>query len=325
MYCRYIDDCYIVTSTQSEMDECFRILNEQSQYITFTRERPRNGWLPYLNTQLMHSHGILHVKWYRKESSKNIILHACSAHPAAVKRAIIRNMYRTAASVCTGACERQESLRLADEIVASNGYSVHSRRRRTRPRMNQNIEERPKIPLCLPFISDRVSDAIRQSLLQSQLQNDVVLVNIPNRNIRRQLVRNRLYDRICENSNCVICPYGKPGDCAKSGVVYEIECMTCHAKYIGETGRMLRIRINEHLASKRRGSLISPLGKHRRECHDENEFYVKCRILAYEPETSARKTLEALWILARVPEMNSRNEQMSITSDLMPFLSLCGL
>ena len=26
MYCRYIDDCCIITSTQSEMDECFRIL-----------------------------------------------------------------------------------------------------------------------------------------------------------------------------------------------------------------------------------------------------------------------------------------------------------
>ena len=307
------------------MDECFRILNEQSQYITFTRERPRNGWLPYLNTQLMHSHGTLHVKWYRKESSKNIILHASSAHPAAVKRAIIRNMYKTAASVCTGACERQESLRLAKEIVISNGYSVHSRRIARRPKMNENGETRTKIPLSLPFISDRVSDAVRQSLFQSQLENDIILVNIPNRNIKRQLVRNRLYDRICETNNCVICPHGKVGDCVKSEVVYEIQCMTCQAKYIGETGRMLRVRINEHLASKRRESLISPLGKHRRENHNGNDFHVKCKILAHESDTSARKTLEALWILARVPEMNSRNEQMSITNDLMPLLSLCGL
>lgn len=45
MYCRYIDDCCIVTSTQSEMDECFRLMNEQSQYIRLTRETPNNGWL----------------------------------------------------------------------------------------------------------------------------------------------------------------------------------------------------------------------------------------------------------------------------------------
>ncbi|KAK6766069.1 hypothetical protein RB195_025777 [Necator americanus] len=42
MYCRYIDDCFIITSTQSEIDECFRILNERSQYIKLTREQPKD-------------------------------------------------------------------------------------------------------------------------------------------------------------------------------------------------------------------------------------------------------------------------------------------
>ncbi|EYC37911.1 hypothetical protein Y032_0757g2096 [Ancylostoma ceylanicum] len=71
MYCRYIDDCCIVTSTQSEMDERFRILNQQSQYISLTKEKLCESWLPYVNTQLMLAHDTLHVKWYRKESSKS--------------------------------------------------------------------------------------------------------------------------------------------------------------------------------------------------------------------------------------------------------------
>ncbi|EYC28070.1 hypothetical protein Y032_0008g316 [Ancylostoma ceylanicum] len=45
-YCRYIDECYIVTSTQTGMDECFRILNQQSQYIKLTRETPHNVGSP---------------------------------------------------------------------------------------------------------------------------------------------------------------------------------------------------------------------------------------------------------------------------------------
>ncbi|EYC43981.1 hypothetical protein Y032_0475g2123 [Ancylostoma ceylanicum] len=96
MYCRYIDDCCIVTSTQSEMDECFNILNQQSQHIKLTREKPKDGWLAYLNTQINLSKGSFKVKWYRKASSKNIIMHAKSAHPTAAKRAIVRNMFRTA-------------------------------------------------------------------------------------------------------------------------------------------------------------------------------------------------------------------------------------
>ena len=62
MYCRYIDDCCIVTSTQSEMDECFNILNQQSQYIKLTRETPQEGWLPYLNTQMKLSNGVVNIK-----------------------------------------------------------------------------------------------------------------------------------------------------------------------------------------------------------------------------------------------------------------------
>ena len=108
-------------------------------------------------------------------------------------------------------------------------------------------------------------------------------------------------------------------------MIYEIECLTCHAQYIGETGRPLSVRLNEHIASKKRESLITPLGKHRREDHGGLDFDVKCTILAYEPQTSARKTLVAFWICKRNPRMNGRNEHLAITSDLMPFLSLCEL
>ena len=150
-------------------------------------------------------------------------------------------------------------------------------------------------------------------------------MNIPKRNIKRQLVRNRLYDRTCISRDCVVCLYGREGDCANSGVVYQIECLNCHAFYIGETGRPLSVRVSEHMASKRRRSLVSPLGKHRQEDHNGSDFDVSCTILAIEHDTAARKTLEASWILARNPRMNSRNEHLSITSDLMPFLGLCEL
>uniref|UniRef100_A0A7I4Z4P5 Reverse transcriptase domain-containing protein n=1 Tax=Haemonchus contortus TaxID=6289 RepID=A0A7I4Z4P5_HAECO len=128
MYCRYIDDCCVVTSTQQEMDGLFDILNRQSQYIKFTRDVPHKGWLLYLNTQINISSGRYNVKWHQKNSSKNgtknILLHAKSAHPEAVKRAVVRNMYRTVTGVCTGEVEREESRKLAVEIASLNGYGT---------------------------------------------------------------------------------------------------------------------------------------------------------------------------------------------------------
>ena len=79
------------------------------------------------------------------------------------------------------------------------------------------------------------------------------------------------------------------------------------------------------MASKRRRSLISPLGKHRVEAHGGNDFEVKCTILSHEREISARKALEAFWISAKNPTMNNKNECLSITSDFLPYISLCEL
>ncbi|XGW33623.1 hypothetical protein V3C99_017772, partial [Haemonchus contortus] len=206
MYCRYIDDCCIVTSTQSEMDECFRIMNEQSPYITLTREIPQDGWLPYLNTQIKVSSGVVHVKWYRKRSSKNILIHATSAHPSAVKRAVVRNMYRTATCMCSGMSEREESRRLASNIARSNGYTVPQCNTGRYHVDRKNTSRKNKLPLCLPFISDKVSAAIQRCIVRAQLSDDVILVNIPPDNIKRQLVRNRLYDKQCLTEGCVTCP-----------------------------------------------------------------------------------------------------------------------
>ncbi|EYC35109.1 hypothetical protein Y032_1148g3690 [Ancylostoma ceylanicum] len=307
------------------MDECFRILNQQSQCIKFTRETPQDGWLPYLNTKVKLSNGIWTMKWYRKESSKNILINACSAHPTAIKRAVIRNMLRTASKVCTGDDERYESLKLASQIASSNGYSASHRSHRhhfMNRNRNQNVN---KLSLCLPFFSDDVSAAFQKCIFRALLQGKVVLVNIPNDNIRKQLVRNRLYDKQCISEHCIVCPHGKEGDCAKVGVIYQIECLDCNALYIGETSRALSVRVKEHLASKRRGSLVSPLGRHKNEAHGGNDFAVKCKILAREDEISARKALEAFWITVKNPEMNSKNECLSVTSDLLPYISLCEL
>ncbi|KAL6731463.1 hypothetical protein Aduo_002329 [Ancylostoma duodenale] len=43
------------------------------------------------------------------------------------------------------------------------------------------------------------------------------------------------------------------------------------------------------------------------------------------PQRRPRKALEAFWIAARNPKMNNRNECLSITSDFLPYISLCEL
>ncbi|KAK6737909.1 hypothetical protein RB195_020171 [Necator americanus] len=68
-------------------------------------------------------------------------------------------------------------------------------------------------PFLPSFNSDDMSYALRASLRQVGLQNLVKVVDIPPVNLKRQLVHNRAYDRLCETPNCVVCPDGSQGDC----------------------------------------------------------------------------------------------------------------
>ncbi|VDM56680.1 unnamed protein product [Angiostrongylus costaricensis] len=103
LYCRYIDDCFVVCSTQQEMDKYFELLKEQSVYIKFTRGKPKESWLPFLNVQTSPSENGCNTKWYRKPNNKTI---------------------RTAASVCTDRDQREGSSKLACQMANSNGYET---------------------------------------------------------------------------------------------------------------------------------------------------------------------------------------------------------
>ncbi|KAJ1354296.1 hypothetical protein KIN20_038397 [Parelaphostrongylus tenuis] len=86
LYCRYIDDCSVICSSRKELDNCFRLLNEQSEYIKFTRDLPKDDWLQFLNVQINLTESGYITKWYRKPSNKNVLVHYLSSHPSHTKK-----------------------------------------------------------------------------------------------------------------------------------------------------------------------------------------------------------------------------------------------
>ncbi|EYC15226.1 hypothetical protein Y032_0037g3400 [Ancylostoma ceylanicum] len=92
------------------------------------------------------------------------------------------------------------------DVEASVDYASTSKRHREALVRNRDPATDGKIPFYLPFISDDVSTAIRQCLRRSALNNVVSVVEIPPSNLKRQLVRYRMYDRFCITPNCIDCP-----------------------------------------------------------------------------------------------------------------------
>ncbi|KAK6763675.1 hypothetical protein RB195_024122 [Necator americanus] len=120
LYYRYIDDCSVVCSKQVELDTCFNLPNQQCPHIKFTRERPIDNWLAFLDVNIYLRNEICKTKWYRKPSSKNILIHYLSAHPSKTKKSVIGN--RTAVRVSSSRQEKTRPVNLAHKVGISNGY-----------------------------------------------------------------------------------------------------------------------------------------------------------------------------------------------------------
>ena len=83
-----------------------------------------------------------------------------------------------------------------------------------------------------------------------------------------------------------------------------ISCPSCGENYIGETARPFHERVKEDVEGKERSRLSTALGCHRVNAHNGDDFGVTFEILEREPQTSARKALEAFWIQAKDPKIN---------------------
>ena len=149
--------------------------------------------------------------------------------------------------------EKNESRNLARQIAITNGYETIAFRNRSKEKTTMRLNEDfslNKVPFNLPFISDEVTVAIKRCLKRVGLENSVYVIEQSPNTLRQKLVRNRLYDRLCSISNCVISSNGRDGDCMSSGTVYLLSCRACGDEYIYETGRLLCVRLKEHLDGK---------------------------------------------------------------------------
>ncbi|EYB91366.1 hypothetical protein Y032_0207g2050 [Ancylostoma ceylanicum] len=129
-----------------------------------------------------------------------------------MKRAIVGNMFKTAARVCSGREERRESLHLAHTIANSNGYAPrgsHGARRSIQTR-EWRTDTSNTIQFCLPFSPMMLAEP-HDCLRRAGLERLVTVTEIPPNNLKHQLVRNRLYDRLCTTPDCDICAFGKEG------------------------------------------------------------------------------------------------------------------
>lgn len=95
-----------------------------------------------------------------------------------------------------------------------------------------------KVPLKLLSISNEINTAIKRCIKNSGLENSVAFVEVPPSTLSQQLLRNRLYDRLCKTEDCITCPNGRDGVCMSFGAIYLIFRKTFGNGHNGEMDRL---------------------------------------------------------------------------------------
>ena len=78
----------------------------------------------------------------------------------------------------------------------------------------------------------------------------------------------------------------------RPGAVYDIKCSNCQATYIGETGRNLTTRLNEHKWATKKGGLDNNIAEHHSKTSD-TIYWDSVTCLTYSTDYHQRIALES--------------------------------
>ena len=105
----------------------------------------------------------------------------------------------------------------------------------------------------------------------------------------------------------------------KCNVVYKIDCNNCTKEYIGETGRNLRTRIDEHKKDIVIGKENSLVYQHFRDTGHSFKFE-ETKVLQHNQNVWHRRRLESFYTLHH---QNSINRAYDVTPALIPIVNKC--
>ena len=248
LWLRYVDDTFVIwPHGQEQLQEFLTYLNKQHPTIKFTMEQEQDGHLAFRDVHLSRNKdGTLNHRVYRKPTHTDRYLHQRSFHHPAIKTSVNHTLVRRAHEICDQANLNQE-LKHIKAALQLNGYKHINLSKPTNrtigspipevppspPALGSPIPEAPKSPIatvCLPFLGP-ASHQLRKILQAADIR---VVHSAPNK------LRNLLHTHKDKQT-----PSSRPG-------VYRIPC-ECGQVYIGETGRNLHTRLQEHRAHGRRG------------------------------------------------------------------------
>ncbi|PNF32319.1 hypothetical protein B7P43_G14024 [Cryptotermes secundus] len=228
-YNRYVDDIILIynqlkVTPQFILDQ----FNKQNKNLHFTLNEEESNQITYLDLQLTNNHGQIRMEIYRKPTSTDTTISNSSCHPKEQKLAAYKNWLHRLAILPLDNVAKSKELNTIINIAENNGYS-----KELITRMYHKCRQLNKLT---PIEG---SEQKWVSYTYNGCYTRKITKLFRNTNVRIAFKVNHTLGKILNTKQ-------SKNSYEQSGV-YKLTCLECQQVYIGQTGRKLITRYNEHI------------------------------------------------------------------------------
>jgi hypothetical protein len=258
---RYVDDVFAVwTSTERQLDIFLSKLNSQCKNIQFTCEKERNNSLNFLDITILTTNKGYEFSIHRKETTTDHVIPSDSRHHPSQKMAAFHFMLNRLLNIPLSQYNFDKELNTVKTIAVNNGYNKSviqkmldkKRSIRAQKLLYGSFSKEEKKRWCKLLYHGVLTQSVANLFPKDKF--NIAYYN--KGNLRTLLSKTK--DKIDRND--------------KSGI-YKLKCNECMAVYVGQTGRAIKVRTEEHKRHWRNGQLEkSQFAKHLWECDHKSDF-----------------------------------------------------
>jgi len=297
---RFLDDTFAILADKHKLNTVQDFLNEFHESLNFTVEveqkatsnvyAPLNT-LPFLDLLLINNPAGILCDHFIKPSQTTRTINFSSAHAPNVHRAILMGEIKRSFAHCsTTTMKKRQAVRIKYKYL-QNGYPESlidtsimkmSNLDSVTKRDQKTTQDRwIKVPY-VKGITEVFSKALKGSGIKLACSNPVTIRTLSNKSRSSQHSPSQSTEGGGEQSG-------------NAAVVYAIPCTNCPMVYIGQTGRNLNTRINEHNRCIKKADKSNALARHINDTG--HEINLKGTKAVYvERNASIRLNLEAYTI-----------------------------
>ena len=296
---RYMDDI-IREINRHKIQEKLREINALHPKLKFTIELEVNGRIAFLDMEISHINNRLSSSWYLKPTDTGLIMNYHALAPKRYKKSVVQSFVHRIHRTCSSWDNVSESLEKAKEILDKNQYPktfyepiIKETTDKIRSASQHNGELQPAQPL-------QTGESPKHNMLIQYrgAVTDQFVRNLHNSNAPVQAIITLRKSRTFVSQLKVQVPLE-----ISSRVIYQIQCPSCGACYVGQTCRHARTRLGEHRTKKK-----EPVRSHFEPCAGRKAALSDMKILHRTTRSvEFLETLEALYIREISPTLNTKD------------------